>query len=291
MKITLVLAVAILLLASTAQAEAAQADGHLWTLRSELELENVGSTEMEEVRVRIPLLAEVTGQGEVVDEQFSLPVEDVVESEDGSREGLFLLPGLAPGENITLTFEYLIDPQLASSATGEGEELGKDEAEPVSDDISAAARRVVRNSEGRDVRFAALQEFTHNHISYDLESPWRNGDAEQALKQAEGVCEDYALLLVALANAADIPARTVYGYVRGTNSESWTRHTWVEYLTEDGQWMGADPAFSRTPGLADSIYYVAQWYEDRPVRVTHTGGRIAGSLTDTVGRIEPDNSE
>ena len=60
--------------------------------------------------------------------------------------------------------------------------------------------------------------------------------ASQAFGQRQGVCQDYAHLLIALCRAAGIPARYANGFMTGLG----TTHAWVEVL--DGEvWRGLDP--------------------------------------------------
>ncbi len=291
LRYVLILTGVLLLLAPTAQAHATADDGYVWTMETQLQLENVGSDPMRHIRVRLPLVAEVTGYGEVVDEEFNVEKKEVLEREEGGRKGSFLIPQLEPGESATLTLTYTIDPEGALSAAPDDEETGSLINAVEDDEISAAARSATRGMEERDARFSALQRFTHSHIDYNLDSPWRNGDAAQALKKAEGVCEDYALLLVALANSVNVPARTVYGYVGFDGGENWTRHTWVEYLSDNGEWIPADPTFSASPGLNDNIDYVAQWYEDTGARVSHVGGRVSGQMSENIERVRLEDRE
>lgn len=60
--------------------------------------------------------------------------------------------------------------------------------------------------------------------------------AEEALNLGEGVCQDYAHIMLALLRMENIPARYVVGVMLGEGSS----HAWVEVLC-NGYWYGFDP--------------------------------------------------
>lgn len=77
--------------------------------------------------------------------------------------------------------------------------------------------------------------------------PGRTGfhtTAAEALEQAEGVCQDHAHALIALARHRDLPARYVTGYLHAaTQGESHqAAHAWAEIHVAGLGWVGFDPA-------------------------------------------------
>ncbi|MGN1209235.1 MAG: transglutaminase domain-containing protein, partial [Duodenibacillus sp.] len=70
--------------------------------------------------------------------------------------------------------------------------------------------------------------------------------AEAALAKGEGVCQDYAHVLIALLRLAGVPALYVAGLARGTG----VTHAWVRACIE-GRWTEFDPTHDR---LADQDY-------------------------------------
>lgn len=74
-----------------------------------------------------------------------------------------------------------------------------------------------------------------------------NTTAGEALKNGQGVCQDYAHVLIALCRMAKIPARYVVGLMIGEGST----HAWVEIYTGEG-WYGLDP----TNNLHIDDYYI-----------------------------------
>ena len=66
--------------------------------------------------------------------------------------------------------------------------------------------------------------------------------AAEALEQGEGVCQDLTHALIALAQAAGIPARYVTGYLFTGGAEGEAAHAWAELNVGDLGWIGFDPA-------------------------------------------------
>jgi transglutaminase-like putative cysteine protease len=89
----------------------------------------------------------------------------------------------------------------------------------------------------------------------------------------QGVCQDYAHLMIAMLRREGVPARYVSGYLAARSGETATdaSHAWVQALI-DGHWHGFDPA---NGGLQDERYVVTavgRDYDDvPPVRGTYRG--------------------
>lgn len=70
--------------------------------------------------------------------------------------------------------------------------------------------------------------------------------AEEALAGRQGVCQDYAHIMLSLCRMADIPGRYVVGMMQGEGYS----HAWVEVCT-DGSWHGMDPTNDK---IVDDTY-------------------------------------
>jgi transglutaminase-like putative cysteine protease len=70
--------------------------------------------------------------------------------------------------------------------------------------------------------------------------------AEEALRAREGVCQDYAHIMIALLRMAGIPARYAVGMMKGEGFS----HAWVEAAVS-GSWVGYDPT---NDTLVDDTY-------------------------------------
>jgi transglutaminase-like putative cysteine protease len=104
---------------------------------------------------------------------------------------------------------------------------------------------------------------------------------EQIVAGRQGVCQDFAHLLLGLCRSIDIPARYASGYIverdhSGANAPSrgvGASHAWVEAFTPSHGWRGFDP----TNNLVANEYYVkiaiGRDYSDvPPTRGTYHGG-------------------
>jgi transglutaminase-like putative cysteine protease len=66
--------------------------------------------------------------------------------------------------------------------------------------------------------------------------------AAQALAAGQGVCQDHAHVLIAVARAAAMPARYVAGYLFDGKAASEAAHAWAELGVEGLGWVGFDPS-------------------------------------------------
>jgi transglutaminase-like putative cysteine protease len=89
----------------------------------------------------------------------------------------------------------------------------------------------------------------HGTFSYVKKSTAVNSPIEQALRSRQGVCQDFAHILIALARNARIPCRYVSGYLFQTSdsgpSADGATHAWVEALIPGMGWLGFDPTLNR----------------------------------------------
>lgn len=68
--------------------------------------------------------------------------------------------------------------------------------------------------------------------------------AAEALAQGQGVCQDHAHALIAVARLRDLPARYVSGYLHSTTEGEphEAAHAWTEIHVQGLGWVGFDPA-------------------------------------------------
>ena len=86
----------------------------------------------------------------------------------------------------------------------------------------------------------ALSAWVYQHMRYQPGITQPATTAAEALTLGQGVCQDYAHILLALCRAAHIPARYVNGFIEGEGAT----HAWVE-VYDDGAWWGIDPTHNR----------------------------------------------
>ncbi len=83
-----------------------------------------------------------------------------------------------------------------------------------------------------------------DNVAYEPGTTGAQTTAAEALKLGRGVCQDHAHLLIALAHAADMPARYVTGYLLIGDGEEVgeAAHAWAEIHVPGLGWVGFDPA-------------------------------------------------
>jgi transglutaminase-like putative cysteine protease len=106
----------------------------------------------------------------------------------------------------------------------------------------------VRERDGRSP-LAFLQDVAsgvYRSFSYVKKSTAVNSPIEHALKSRQGVCQDFAHIMITLVRNANIPCRYVSGYLyhSGENSDrspDGATHAWVEAVLPGLGWVGFDP--------------------------------------------------
>jgi transglutaminase-like putative cysteine protease len=82
------------------------------------------------------------------------------------------------------------------------------------------------------------------------------GDVCELLKKPGGKCTDISSVYIALARAAGVPAREVFGLRLGKKAEeditSW-QHCWVEFFLPGKGWIPVDPADVRKAMLVEKL--------------------------------------
>ncbi len=82
----------------------------------------------------------------------------------------------------------------------------------------------------------AIMEAVHHVMQYRPGSTSIATTAEEALELGQGVCQDYAHIMLALCRRAEIPCRYVVGMLIGEGAS----HAWVE-VYDRSRWFGLDP--------------------------------------------------
>ncbi len=90
----------------------------------------------------------------------------------------------------------------------------------------------------------------YHTFSYVKKSTAVNSPIEDALRSRQGVCQDFAHIMIALVRNARIPCRYVSGYLYhgagdGHPVADGATHAWVEALLPGLGWVGFDPTINR----------------------------------------------
>src|ERR1700736_1563931 len=86
----------------------------------------------------------------------------------------------------------------------------------------------------------------NSSFSYVKKSTAVNSPIEDALHSRQGVCQDFAHIMIALVRNARIPCRYVSGYLYHSSeiahpAADGATHAWVGALLPDLGWVGFDP--------------------------------------------------
>ena len=113
--------------------------------------------------------------------------------------------------------------------------------------LEAFASKMEISGENNLERAIAIMGWLYQHFEYKSGVTNIYTTAEEAVRTGQGVCQDYAHIMIALLRHAGIPARYVNGLMIG---EGYT-HAWVEIYTGEG-WYRLDP----TNNLHVDDYYI-----------------------------------
>jgi transglutaminase-like putative cysteine protease len=120
------------------------------------------------------------------------------------------------------------------------------ELEQLADEIGVTERK-------RRSPLAFLQDIAsgvHRSFSYVKKSTAVNSPIEDALRSRQGVCQDFAHIMIALVRNARIPCRYVSGYLYHSTENAHpatdgATHAWVEALLPGLGWVGFDPTINQ----------------------------------------------
>lgn len=118
-----------------------------------------------------------------------------------------------------------------------------------------------------------LNHWVYGAMTYVPDATSVSTTAAQALRLGEGVCQDYAHILIALCRLSGIPARYVSGHLVGEGGS----HAWVEVLVPasdrvarqgggashpEAQLLALDPTHDRTVGMQYLTVAIGRDYGD-----------------------------
>ncbi|MBN1200576.1 MAG: transglutaminase domain-containing protein [Anaerolineae bacterium] len=99
----------------------------------------------------------------------------------------------------------------------------------------------------------SIQRFVMAHLEFRHYKGHDRYSASESYEMGYGTCVNHARLFVALARAAGIPARTVWGVIYDNGAYDW-HHEWAEYLDDNGAWHPLDLTFTTSLDLSDARY-------------------------------------
>jgi len=161
------------------------------------------------------------------------------------------------------------------------------ELEELAKEIGASER------DGRSP-LAFLQDLAagvHRSFSYVKKSTAVGSPIAHALRSRQGVCQDFAHVMIALVRNAKIPCRYVSGYLyhgseNAKPSADGASHAWVEALLPGVGWVGFDPTINRPVGEGHIRTAIGRDYANVPPTMGVMKGR-ADTLLQVRVRVTP----
>jgi transglutaminase-like putative cysteine protease len=130
----------------------------------------------------------------------------------------------------------------------------------------------------------------HSSFKYVKKSTRVNSPIEDALQSRQGVCQDFAHIMIALVRNARIPCRYVSGYLyhsRETNSAAeGATHAWIEALLPRLGWVGLDPTMNAIASEKHIRTAIGRDYADVPPTMGMMKGKADTQLQVRV-RVTP----
>src|SRR3984893_4771065 len=128
-------------------------------------------------------------------------------------------------------------------------------------------------------------------LTYVKKSTAVNSPIEHALRSRQGVCQDFAHIMITLVRKAQIPCRYVSGYLYHSSenddrSADGATHAWVEALLPSLGWVGFDPTTNLLMGEQHIRTAVGRDYADVPPTMGTMKGRAETELQVRV-RVTP----
>jgi transglutaminase-like putative cysteine protease len=131
----------------------------------------------------------------------------------------------------------------------------------------------------------------HRSFNYVKKSTAVNSPIEHALESRQGVCQDFAHIMIALVRNARIPCRYVSGYLYHSSGDAHpaadgATHAWVEALLPGAGWVGFDPTINRLAGEQHIRTAIGRDYADVPPTMGVMKGKAETQLQVRV-RVTP----
>lgn len=130
-----------------------------------------------------------------------------------------------------------------------------------------------------------LNHSLHDWFDYVPKSTRVDSPIDQAIETRQGVCQDFAHVMIALARHVRIPCRYVSGYVYANEdrrSGDGATHAWVEALVPGHGWVGFDPTSDLIAGERHIRTAIGRDYADVPPTKGVFKGKAASELAVSV---------
>ena len=171
---------------------------------------------------------------------------------------------------------------LGSSMTDIFDYLQPTAAVPTGGPAASWAKKFFKSSIPIRVALQDLNEAVKEHFTYKSGVTQNSTPLASIWKKREGVCQDFAHIMLSVLRAAGIPGRYVCGYIEsdspranGTEGNlvgSLATHAWVEVMLPGLRWVALDPTNKQWCGERHITVSVGRDFSDAaPVRGTFKG--------------------
>lgn len=166
-----------------------------------------------------------------------------------------------------------------------------------SPELDAFARKVgVHKRNGKDplTVLRSLNTKLYDSFEYTKNSTKVDSPIEVALENQQGVCQDFAHIMIALVRGMHIPCRYVSGYLHHDKthkdrSSDGATHAWVEALLPGLGWVGFDPTNNLIASKRHIRTAIGRDYADVPPTIGTLKGSAQSELQVRV-KVKPSES-
>jgi transglutaminase-like putative cysteine protease len=164
---------------------------------------------------------------------------------------------------------------------------------PITPELEALSKQQLPSSASFTESVLGLSAYIYKNFTYMPGVTEVRTPLAEVMHKRQGVCQDFAHLMIALIRCAGLPARYVSGYletesVRGVSAltGATASHAWVEVYLPSGHWMGIDPTNEMLEGERHVQIGIGRDYHDvSPLRGVFKGAeRQQLSVMVTVSR-------
>ncbi len=139
----------------------------------------------------------------------------------------------------------------------------------------------------------AITAYIHRNFAYKTAATTVHTHMREVLRNRQGVCQDFAHVMLGICRALGIPARYVSGYLYNGPADTLrgaqASHAWVEIYLPDHGWRGLDPTNNTQPDERYMKIATGRDYADvSPIKGTYRGtGDRRMSVEVLVTALEP----
>jgi transglutaminase-like putative cysteine protease len=175
------------------------------------------------------------------------------------------IPAVAPGQLKDSSIgEHYFDFLHSSEFVSLGADVWRESLDALPDGLQDVWSDVVK-----------VGEYIQRNYKYTPLSTNVNTRSDEVIKKKQGVCQDFAHLMIGICRTHGIPARYVSGYFLNRHKlpgEIEASHAWIETYIPGYGWKGYDPTHRRETDTRYVKIAVGRDYSDiRPVGGTFRG--------------------